>query len=72
MIPTINAAKRIFKSMPDQTRKAIINECINVRGMKSPMTKFGRQCAVEEYGRPNTGERNFLPLLFEHSVKERM
>lgn len=65
-------AKRIFKGMPDHTRKAIINQVINVQGLKSPMSKLGKQAAIECYGSRNEGERNFLPLLFQTSVRQHL
>lgn len=70
MIPAPQTAKRLFKAMPDRTRKAIVNQIINVQGLKMERSKEHKQSDRETYGQPNRGERNFLPLLFEHSVKQ--
>lgn len=63
-------AKRIFQGLPDQTRKSIINQIVNVQGLKSPRTKEFKQRDQEFFGRVKTG--NFLPALFEVSVKQHL
>lgn len=61
-------AKKIFQNMPPQEKRRVLNEIINVQGLKSPMTKQGKIEARRNYGSPNRGERNLLPLLFHQSV----
>lgn len=72
MIPAPQTAKRLFKAMPDQTRKAIIDQIVNVQGLKCPRSKEHKLSDRETYGQRNEGERNFLPLLFEHSVRQHL
>ncbi len=70
MIPTSITAKNIFKGMSAEKKKAILNEIINVQGIKSPRTKADKDYdKVRGTNSPRRGEQNFKPLLFEHCVR---
>ena len=57
--------------MPDETRKAIINQIVNVQGLRSPRTKAMKDHdKIRGTNQPFRGEQNFKPLLFEHLVKQ--
>lgn len=68
----MKTAYRIFKNMPLETRKAILNQVINTQGMKGERPKWVKDCDADRYGTPRKGDQNFLPLLFETSVKQHL
>jgi hypothetical protein len=69
-VEIIKASKRLFKGMPVEHRRAVLNLIINAQGAKLPMGKYGRLWAVENFGSPNMGERNLLPLIFIQAVDQ--
>lgn len=71
-VEIIKASKRLFKDMPVERRRAVLNLIINVQGAKMPMGKYGRLWAVQNFGSPNKGERNLLPLLFIQAVNQNL
>ena len=64
--------QRIFKGLPDHTRKAIINQIITAQSHKSPRTKEMKDYDKVRYPQPLRGEQNFKPVLFDHCVKQHL
>ena len=54
-----------FMSLPANERKSIIDQIINVNGLKAPRLKSWKAMDRQNYGKPNAGQRTFQVSLFE-------
>ena len=63
-------AQTIFKGLPENKRKSIINLVINTQGLKSPRPKSFKERDSENFGKVKHG--NFLPALFDVCVKQHL
>lgn len=62
---------RLFKELPNQKRKSIIDTIVNVQGLKSPRTKAMKDYdKVRGTNQPRRGDQNLLPMLFTQCVNQ--
>lgn len=66
----IEAAIRLFKTLPPEKRGYIINQIISVSGLSSPRSLYAKRTDQERYGIPLRGPQLYRRLLFQHLVNQ--